>query len=302
MIESCATIYTGLPNSILVDQGRNLGDLFVYIAAISNVKVESTGIEAHDSLGIGERYHPPMLQTFRKVKLDYLQADRDLVLRLSVKAMNGTLGPEGLVPSALVLAEFSKIFTRYETPRARFALANRPKIPRAARTEMQKHMAKMRVIRALKHPVPSAIDRIYEPGDQVLIWRERQVNNRIFECIGPFSVEFADESKQLVYVRATKIGNARPFNVAQVKLYYPPEGIAHASSSRCANASVGTVIRTITSDLSEIIDDKDPRSKSPEISAAKRAEVAGLLPVVLSKSSSAKRFLPTATCSPVALF
>ncbi len=135
MLASWATIYTGLPNRI--DQGRNLGDLFLHIAAISNFKVESTGIEAHGSIGIGERYHQPMRQTFRKIKLDYSRADRDLVFRLSVKAVNDTLGPESLVPSASVLGEFSKIFTGSVTPQARLALANRPKIPRAARTEMQ---------------------------------------------------------------------------------------------------------------------------------------------------------------------
>lgn len=48
----CITVHV-----TLADQGNNLGDLFVDVAAISNIKVESTGIEAHGTLGIGERYH-----------------------------------------------------------------------------------------------------------------------------------------------------------------------------------------------------------------------------------------------------
>ncbi len=93
---------------------------------------------------------------------------------------------------------------------------------------MRKHMAKMRVNRALKHAVPSARDRLYQPGDQFLVWRERHVNSSIREWVGPFAVELAGESKKLVYVRDVKVGNARPFNMAQVKPYYPPEDIAHA--------------------------------------------------------------------------
>ncbi len=58
---------------------------------------------------------------------------------------------------------------------------------------MRKHMAKMRVRRALKHEVPSSSDRLYQPGDQVLVWMERHVNNRIGEWVGHFLVEFADE-------------------------------------------------------------------------------------------------------------
>ncbi len=88
MLKYAATLYTGLPNRILVDQDSNLGNLFVDVASVSNVKVESTGIEAHGSLGIGERYHKPLRQPFRKIKVEYPQADLELVLQLSVEAMN----------------------------------------------------------------------------------------------------------------------------------------------------------------------------------------------------------------------
>ncbi len=48
---------------------------------------------------------------FREIKLDYPPADRELVLQFSVKAMNDTVGPEGLLPSALVFGELPKIVT-----------------------------------------------------------------------------------------------------------------------------------------------------------------------------------------------
>ncbi len=132
-------------------------------------------------------------------------------------------------------------------------------------------MAKMRVTGALKDAVRSASDRIYHPGDHVLIWRERQVKNRIGECIGPFSVQFVDETKKLVYVRDTKIANARPLHVAQVKLYCPPEDKAQAfiefpRERFCEYGNPHDDLGSVY--LMEITDEKDPRSKSPEMSAA----------------------------------
>ena len=57
ILECWATICTGLPNRMLLDQGSAFGPLLVSIGAMSNVEVQRTRIEAHPSLGIGERYH-----------------------------------------------------------------------------------------------------------------------------------------------------------------------------------------------------------------------------------------------------
>ena len=47
---------------------------------------------------------------------------------------------------------------------------------------MQKIMARMRVSRVLKHAVPAAADVSYSPGDQIFVWRENGVKNRIGDC------------------------------------------------------------------------------------------------------------------------
>lgn len=56
------------------------------------------------------------------------------------------------------------------------------------RTKMQRHMTQMRKNRAVKHSVPSAEDLEYKPGDKVVVWREKVVNNRTGEWFGPFEV------------------------------------------------------------------------------------------------------------------
>ena len=63
--------------------------------------------------------------------------------------MNDTLGPEGLVPSALVFGESPKVYTKSETPDERAVPAIRAKLAHTARSQMAKHMAELRVKRAL---------------------------------------------------------------------------------------------------------------------------------------------------------
>lgn len=63
LIECWVTIYTGLPNRMLVDQGSNLGPSFVHMAHLQRVDEEHTGRESHRSLGIVEMYRQPIPQT-----------------------------------------------------------------------------------------------------------------------------------------------------------------------------------------------------------------------------------------------
>lgn len=160
--------------------------------------------------------------------MDHRTSDPHTVLALSVKAMNDTLGPEGLVPYPLVFGEFPKVHTKSETPNERAVLASRAKLAHVARTKMEKHMAELRVKRALKHSTPSTSDCAYEPGGQVLVWREKQVDNRIGEWLGPFTVLAGHETKRLVFIQDIRVGAARPCNVAQLKLYHAPETLAHS--------------------------------------------------------------------------
>lgn len=65
--------------------------------------MEYSGVESHNSLGSGERYHGPLRRIFNKIKYDNSKMKRELVLSLTLKAINDTMGPEGLVPTLLVL-------------------------------------------------------------------------------------------------------------------------------------------------------------------------------------------------------
>ena len=277
ILECWATIYTGLPRKILVDPGSQFGDLFISLGAISNVEVQRTGIESHNSLGLGERYHQPLCNTFRKLKIGYADQERKLLLSFAVKALNDTLGLDGLVPSALVFGEFPSPLTTSEIRHPRSMLESRAEIANKARREMEKEMAAVRVQRALRHATPPAADATFQVGQGVLIWRERRVESRIGEWIGPCNVHSVDQQKKLLFVKDSEDGDPRPFNITQVKPYRTPEQINHSFMSD---------IRQGLSDfsspkdedlfLTEILTPGDPRCSSKEITSAKKAEISNL--------------------------
>eukprot|EP00171_Calliarthron_tuberculosum_P007112 IDg7112t1 len=109
------------------------------MAARSNVEIEGTGIEAHSSLSICERYDDPLRSTHRKMSIDYPTANKDLLLHLTVKAINDTLGLEGLVPSSLVFGELLRVYTRSEIPKPRGSLVKRAKMVHTARRDGSNH-------------------------------------------------------------------------------------------------------------------------------------------------------------------
>jgi hypothetical protein len=60
-------------------------------------------VEAHNSLGIGERMHGPFRRIYNKIRMDWItHTFRLTLLKFGVKAMKDTIGENGLVPSQLV--------------------------------------------------------------------------------------------------------------------------------------------------------------------------------------------------------
>ena len=99
---------------MIVDQGSQFGNLFINMAAVADVQVDRTSIEAHASLGLVERNHQPLRQTYRKIMAEHPNSDKKLALALAQKAMNDAIGPEGVLPSALVFREYPQVRTKPE--------------------------------------------------------------------------------------------------------------------------------------------------------------------------------------------
>lgn len=95
---------------------------------------------------------------------------------MAVKALIDTLGPECLVPSALVFGEFTStgIYTD-GTADPRASLERRAHIATTARKEMEQHMDKLRVHGAQCHAVLPSSNTLLNVGQKVFVWSERQV-------------------------------------------------------------------------------------------------------------------------------
>ncbi len=62
-------------------------------------EVQESSVEAYNLLGTGRRYHSLLGQIFHKIREEHLKMDMSTILMLSVKAMNDTKRPEGILPS-----------------------------------------------------------------------------------------------------------------------------------------------------------------------------------------------------------
>ena len=128
------------------------------------IKVKQSGLQSHNSLGVGERYQKPLRDTYRKLKLDHPNMQQRLLLALSVKAMDDMLGPEGFVPSSLVFGEFPILHSFLGPVILQPSLAERALEAQTARKYMAKQLAEVKIKRTLNHQGAPSSDRTISPA------------------------------------------------------------------------------------------------------------------------------------------
>jgi transposase InsO family protein len=103
LIKTWFTLYTGYPNRLRTDAGSIFSSpRWRQLSEMVGISLRISGIEAHNSLGIGERLHEPLRRIYEKVQMDYPHISPRIILKITVKVMNDTIGESGLVPSLLV--------------------------------------------------------------------------------------------------------------------------------------------------------------------------------------------------------
>jgi Reverse transcriptase (RNA-dependent DNA polymerase) len=264
ILRSWANVYAGFPEHALTDQGSQLvSPRFKELALHFGINFRYVPIESHNSNGLIERYHGPLRRTFEKVRMEYRGISDELALSCAVRAANQTLGPEGIVPVTLVLGIVPRIGTK---------LPNQPERVRAMLTaceEMRTILAKSKVNRALRRAVTPAADSIYTSGDEVLVFRENPAG-----FTGPFKV--ASVLDKTVYIQYPD-GTIRPFSCAQLK-HYRSAATSTAEGTRFLKHVTENISKnSYSTNITEIIDKKDPRTHDPRMEAAKRKEIQGLL-------------------------
>ena len=197
--------YVGHPEHIHADQGpqfksRRWEGLF----HLAKIDLTLSGVEGHNALGGGERYHSFLRLIFKQIQADFPHLDDNHALQLAVKAVNDTAGPNGLVPTLLVFGILPRaLAVPIDLPQQR----ERMEALRSACDEMAKVISQRRHTTALKSNTPAATSCDVSIGTEVLVNREAPVR----KWDGPYPVRdvlgkhvFIDIKGQLVKFRSTR--------------------------------------------------------------------------------------------------
>lgn len=148
--------YIGFPESIAADQGPQFtSSEWKSLLQTAGIRDQPSGVESHNEIGVGERYHSYLRRIYNKVIADDPHIDRNLALQLAAKASNDTAGPSGLVPTLLVFDVLPRIPL---VPRHLPGHTSRMKALNEACKEMTRisHMARLKT--APRSNVPAAAD------------------------------------------------------------------------------------------------------------------------------------------------
>ena len=209
-IQCWASVYNGFPDIIKADQGSVFtATEFETYCTSQGIKIKLFGVESHNSLGAGERYHDPIRRIFDKILFDHPSIDPPIALSVAVKAMNDTMNSNGLVPSLLV----------FGVPRFPSSSSSHPKQSERmraltmARLEMETITAELRIQQALLKNIPPASKTVLvlKPGQEVLVYREKQNPH----WTGPFKITGSLDKQVFIDRNGTEVQHS----VSQVKPY-----------------------------------------------------------------------------------
>lgn len=131
-----------------------------------------SGVESHNALGVGERYHSFLRTIYRKVRLAHPGVTQKVWLSMALAAMNQTAGQRGLIPTLLVFGIIPRMLVSTLPLPAHKDSAT---AMATAIKEIQAQVARARVRTALAAPVPAASRRDENPCETVLVHRELPV-------------------------------------------------------------------------------------------------------------------------------
>lgn len=202
-------IYVGFPDSSLSDRGSVFpSSRWKSIGRAGGSELRYTLIESRSSLGVGERYHGPLRKIFCKIKIDYDQVDKKVLLALANQPMNYTFGPEGMVASLLIIGVVPRMPSVHsmvtEKRRRMEAIA-------MAQVEMEAITSDLRVRTGLRKRTTVSKASNILPGMQVLIYTERER-----KWVGPTLLDSVEGKTANIIEDA---GNIKPFSVSAVKGY-----------------------------------------------------------------------------------
>jgi hypothetical protein len=148
---------------------------FKQLASSMSIKVKKVPVEAHNSVGLVERYHALLRRAYKilKEELKDEHIDKEMILQMAVKAVNDSAGPDGIVPTLLVFGSYLRM-TEMDAPSP--TIVKRAEAIRAATKEVRRLHAKRQVNNALAmRNGPNTMATVDLPlQSDVRVWRENK--------------------------------------------------------------------------------------------------------------------------------
>ena len=148
MLRACwIDTYLGPPDVITTDAGTNFdSNEFAQIAVNVGTKVKIVLVEAHNSVSIVERYHGPVRRAYQIITSEVPGINKDVALQMAFKAVNDSIGPDGLVPTLLVYGAYPRM-SELDSPAPK--ILQRAAVIKKAMVELAKLRAKRQVVDVL---------------------------------------------------------------------------------------------------------------------------------------------------------
>jgi len=164
--------YLRPPDLITHDARKNfVSKEFKQYATVLGISTKAVPVEAHNSIGIVERYHGPIRRAYQIIITEIPGINKEMGLQMAFKAINDSAGPDGLVPTLLVFGAYPQMV---EADAPSPTVAQRAAAIKKAMAEIQKLRAERQIIEALNirnGPNTTAIHDL-PPNSPVLVWRE----------------------------------------------------------------------------------------------------------------------------------
>jgi hypothetical protein len=225
------------------------------------VRLKLSPIENHKAIGLNESLHSPLIRIYNKVLMTVAGLPTQIALRVALKALNDSVGPNGLIPTLLVFGTMPQLpmlqgrMGPYSFQEARDRAIN------TAMKEYRTYVAEQRIREALKSHQTDSMKQAYSPSATVLAHRE---DDKLWT--GPYSV--VQQNGKIVTVQRSTDAPTQRFNVSSVKPYYKSSrGDAEENDE---DAPLDRVM------ITDILAPNDPRQFSNAFMKAKLQELEGL--------------------------
>lgn len=102
--------FLGPPDLIVTDAANALtSEAFRSNASFFQINTKAVPVEAAQTMSVVERYHEPLRRAYRIIRKEAIDMDSESALQAAVKAVNDSVGPDGLVPTLLVYGAFPRL-------------------------------------------------------------------------------------------------------------------------------------------------------------------------------------------------